>query len=439
MASRPSRFRVAWTAGRLAGRRLLRREVGPTDLALGDHLTAQLDEMKGLAMKIGQIVSYMDVPLPEAVQQKLAQLQTGQQGMPPEQTRSVIEGALGHPVEVLFEDFDFEPVAAASIGQVHRARVEGRPVAVKVQYPSVAESFEKDLGAIGRLASLASLASAVDGTAIVEELGARLAEECDYEREARMQRAFAAAFAEDLAVRIPAVIDSHTTAAVLTSRWVDGEGFEAIRLHAAAARRTQIARTLVRLSYRSLLGLGTIQADPHPGNFLFVPEGPVAFLDFGCVRQLEVDFVSGLRHMAQALRHGDRASFREATLTLGLVGHPGKFDFDHFYTVMEHLHRPLLASRFSFQPSFMREAMALNGPTSPNARTLAIPAAYVWVLRLQWGLWSILTKLGVEGSFDDLLDEILERPIEPLLVPPPTQPSVESSAETSAAEPHRSS
>lgn len=381
-------------------------------------------------MKVGQIVSYMDVPLPDAVQRKLAQLQTGHKGMPAEQTRAVIEGALGRPVEALFDGFDDEPIAAASIGQVHRAKIGERSVAVKVQYPAVAESFGKDLGAIGRLASLASLASAVDGTAIVEELGERLVEECDYPREARMQRAFAAAFGSDASVQIPEVIGSHCAGTVLTTGWVDGDDFETMRQRTDAAQRERIAATLVRFTYRSLLELAMIQADPHPGNFLFIPGGPVVFLDFGCVRAIDLDFVSALRQMAAAIRDDDRASFREATQAMGMVGRPRKFDYDHFFTVMEHLHRPLLARRFCFDRDYMRDAMALNGPTSPNARSMAFPPVYMWISRLQWGLWAILTKLGVEGSFGPILDEVLSAPTSPLL-----DPSVAEAAPKSDARP----
>ena len=123
---------------------------GERDLELGELLTGQLDQMKGLAMKVGQIVSYLDVPLPEAVQEQLARLQTGQRGMPAERVREVIEATLGRSVEACFEAFEWEPVAAASIGQVHRAVVRGRPVAVKVQYPEVARSFGDDLRAGAR-------------------------------------------------------------------------------------------------------------------------------------------------------------------------------------------------------------------------------------------------------------------------------------------------
>lgn len=414
---RPTKLGVAWTAGRLAGRRVLGLEAGARDLELGELLTGQLDQMKGLAMKVGQIVSYLDVPLPDAVQDQLARLQTGQRGMPPERVRRVIEAALGGPVEQLFAAFEWEPVAAASIGQVHRAAVEGREVAVKVQYPEVACSFSDDLRGLERISSFASLASAVDGRALVHELGQRLVEECDYGREAQAQAAFARAFAADGDVLVPRVLDSHSAATVLTSAWVPGEGFAAV-CHAPAARRDAVAATLVRFTYRSLLQLATIQADPHPGNFVFPRAdafpGRVAFLDFGCVRVLEREMVEALRAMAAAIRDVDRPRFREATRALGVVGRPKKFDYDHFFAVMEHLHRPLVRPRFGFDADYVREGFALNGPRSPNARTIAMPPAYLWVARLQWGLWSILARLGASGSFDGLLDELLCTPIEPL-------------------------
>ncbi len=433
---KPSVLGVAWTAGRLAGRRLLRRRVGPRDLELGGLLTTQLDQMKGLAMKVGQIVSYLDVPLPEPVQAQLAALQTGQRGMSPADTRAVLEAALEMPVEAAFDDFDWEPVAAASIGQVHRARVRGRAVAVKVQYPEVARSFTDDLRAVGRLSSLASMASAVDGRALIEELRRRLVEECDYPREARAQLAFAHAFADDPEVQVPAVLRERCAATVLTSAWVDGDRFAALERDADPTRRDAVAATLVRFTYRCLLGFGVIQADPHPGNFLFprggLP-GTVGFLDFGCVRALGPEMTDALREVATAVRDDDRPRFRRAVNALGVVGRPKKFDYDHFYRTMEHLHRPLIATRFRVDKDYVREGFALNGPTSPNARTIAMPPAYIWVARLQWGLWSILARLRARSSFRPLLDELLAAPPAPLeldaLTPTPTPtPTLESCA-----------
>lgn len=418
MAKRPSKFRMALTAGRLASRQALGTGTGARDLALGELLTSQLDEAKGLAMKLGQIVSYMGVPLSEPVQAKLAKLQTGVVGMSAERTREIVEESLAGVLEDHFDTFTLEPVAAASIGQVHRAVVDGAAVAVKVQYPEIAGTFAHDLDIVTRIASLASLASAVDGKAIVNELASRLEEECDYAREARMQQQFSDAFAADLDVIVPQVDAGRSNGTVLTTEWIDGDTFESLRAQSDPERLAHVASTLIRFSYRSLFNLAAIQADPHPGNFIFVPPaGRVAFLDFGCVRPFEPAFVELLREQAEAARDHDRRKFRDTTIALGLAGKPKRFDFDHFLMVTEHLYRPLTSSKFTFTPEYMREGYGFNGPTSPNARTMAMPRAYIWVARLQWGLWSILSMLGASGSFEEILSEVLAAPVTPLVHP----------------------
>lgn len=417
MQHKPSKWSLAWTTGRLAGRRLLGSAVSERDLELGELLTGQLDQMKGLAMKLGQIVSYMDVPLPDAVQDQLARLQTGRQGMPAEQAREVLEKAFGTPVEALFDNFEWTPVAAASIGQVHRARLGGQQVAVKLQYPDAASSLGADLRTLEHISSLASLGSSVDGRALVEELRRRLMEECDYRAEARAQQAFARAFADAPQVIVPAVSAARSAATVLTSTWIDGESFAQLRESTdSAARRDAIAANLVRFAYRSLWQLGAIQADPHPGNFVFptaaegTPPGAVAFLDFGCVRRLPADVVEALREVALAIRDDDRQRFRAAALASGVVGRPKTFDHDHYFAVMQHLHRPLFSPRFTFDLAYVREGYALNGPRSPNARTLAMPPALIWTARLQWGLWSMLARMGASGAFRGMADELLSSP-----------------------------
>ncbi len=410
MARRPSRLAVAWTAGRLASRRVLRRKEGARDRELGALLTGQLDQMKGLAMKLGQIVSYMDVPLPPSVQQQLTRLQTGVQGLDEPQTRAALRRALGADFEARLDAFDVHPIAAASIGQVHRARVGGQQIALKLQYPSVAEGFGQDLGAMDRIASLASLATAVDGRAIVRELGARLSEECDYLREAALQRAFGRAFADDPHVHVPRVVASLTTATTLATTWADGDGFEQA-CQAPQPLRDEHARTLVRFSYRSLLELATVQADPHPGNFLFGPGPRVTFLDFGCVRTFEPEFVTGLRAMIRALHRQDHRAFRECVIALGMAPKPERIDFEHHFRMMEHLHRPLLSPRFAFTPEYVRQGLAYNGPANPNARHLSIPPPYIWIARLQWGLWSLLCRLRADVALRDILDDVMSTPI----------------------------
>jgi len=400
-------MKTMWTAARIAGRRLLKRDVGDTDVALGELLTEELDAMKGLAMKLGQIVSYMGVPLPPEIERSMTRLQTGMSGMDAHETRTVVEQAFGRELEQLFEAFDLDPVAAASIGQVHRARFESREVAVKLRYPHISREFDHDLGMVDRIAGMASLASAVDGRSIVRELAARLQEECDYAREARMQASFRLAFLDDEDVEIPEVVSSRSSDCVLTSHWVEAMDFATMCETASPQHKRRVAAILARFAYRSMLNLGTIQADPHPGNYLFRSEGPVVFLDFGCVRVLPRPLINSLRRQILSVRDDDHDAFRESCVELGVVGKLRRFDFEHFFMVMEHLYRPLLHGRFHVTTQYIREGMALNGPTSPNARTMSIPPAYVWIMRLQWGLWAVLSKLDVEADYASVLDTVL--------------------------------
>ncbi len=294
---------------------------------------------------------------------------------------------------------------------MHRAHVDGREVAVKVQYPEVAQTFVDDLSLVHRLAGLASLASSVDGKAMVEELAARLQEECDYAREAHFQQSFASAFHGDPAVRIAPVLPARSGAQVLTTHWLAGASLDAFATTASEDQRQHAAETLVRFAYRSLLVHGVIQADPHPGNFAFPSDGGVVFYDFGCVRDIGSDLRKALRAMAYAVLRDDRDAAREAAIAMGVVGKAKRFDHDHFYEMMRHLHRPFLEPHFTFTPEFVKEAMEYNGPRSPNARTMALPPAYLWVARLQWGLWSVLVRLRATGSFHSVLrDALAERP-----------------------------
>ena len=399
-----------WTAGRIAARRVLRRREGAQDERLGEALSEQLDQMKGLAMKVGQIVSYMDVPLPSSVQDKLARLQRGVRGMPEAETRAALAAALGADWASRFDAFEIEPFAAASIGQVHRASFEGRPIALKLRYPEIADTMSSDLGTMRRIASLASLASSVDGQAIVDELAARLSEECDYGREARYQSLFRCAYADDPDIVIPEVHGSLSTESTLATAWCDGVALEAA-CKSPESVRARYARALVRFSYRSLFELGTIQADPHPGNFLFDDDGRVTCLDFGCVRAFEPELVGALRSMLVALDREDHPAFRDAIVAIGIAPKPDRFDFGHAFRMMEHLHRPLLQPRFAFTPAYVREGMDYNGPTNPNARHMDLPGPYLWIARLQWGLWSLLTRLEADTVLRDILDDVLAQPL----------------------------
>lgn len=400
--------RAAGAAARLAARRAVGSQPGQADGDIAAALAHELQQMKGMAMKVGQILSYFEGVLPPEAHRALQSLQADTQPLAFEVIAEVVQEAFGAPVDGLFEDFERHAVAAASIGQVHRARHEGRQVAVKVQYPGVRETVEADFAQLGRIASLASVATQVDGAALVRELKARFVEECDYELEAQHQARFGRDFSGDTQVRVPEVVFERTRRHVLTSTWAEGERFYDFCDAAPASRRNQAAAVLVRFAFESLFRLGRLNADPHPGNYLFADDGGVVFLDYGCVRQFDPDFVAKHRALTQVLLDGRRDGFESVLIDYGVVPRPERFDFDYHWRMLRHAYAPYLSPHFEFTATFVRQGMQMNGPTNPNARHMALPPQSLWVERLLWGLHAVLAKLGASGDFRALLLEPLE-------------------------------
>jgi predicted unusual protein kinase regulating ubiquinone biosynthesis (AarF/ABC1/UbiB family) len=401
--------KVGFSAARLAARRVLGME-GDADGAIGEALASELDRMKGMAMKVGQILSYFDGVLPEETHAALRVLQQGAASMAWDKVAAVIRRALGSDPDDLFDSIDRAPVAGASIGQVHRAVYRGAPVAVKVQYPGIVDTISTDLARVRGFSHIASLGTAVDGPAIADELAERVRAECDYNAEARWQELFRRAFASSSDVVIPSTVPERTAETVLTMAWCEGRDFYTFARDASQEARDAAGMVLLRFAHRSFFTLGMVNADPHPGNYVFLDDGRVAFLDFGCVRRFDPPFVDAERRLARIVLEGDRGAFPEAVLATGMVADPRKFDYDLHWKVMRHQYAPFIADAFTFSLEHVRAGMELNTPANPNLRRLAIPPQWIWLQRLQWGLLAVLARLGVHGSFGPMLREILDAP-----------------------------
>lgn len=406
--------KVAVNAVRLASRRLLSRDDASVYAAIGENLARELDGMKGMAMKVGQILSYLDGTLPPETHAALRALQKGATPVAFSSLAPVVEAALGAPIHELFDSIDEVPIASASIGQVHRARFAGADVAVKIQYPDVRATFEADLSRLEPLAGLASVATAVDGKALVAELRERILEECDYVLEARSQRAFAERLRDERGVSIPDVFLERTATTVLTSRFAEGHDFQRFVETSSRARRDEVAMVLVRVSYRSFFALGALNADPHPGNYVFPPAGPVVFLDFGCVRRFERDYVERERHLVRIVCDGDRSRFREALLATGIVADARRFDFERHWALLRHQYLPYIEPRFRFTRAYLDRLTDFGRPDNPNLRLLAIPPPWIWQQRLLSGLHAVLTRLDAEGPFRQAFRAALDEPLIPL-------------------------
>src|SRR5438067_1170462 len=309
-------------------------------LEAAERMVDVLGTMKGAAMKIGQLASFIDTEfIPDEYrdlyQDKLSTLRSEAPSMPWKKVKDVLEEEWdGEPIEELFEDFEQDAVAAASIGQVHRAVLcDGRQVAVKVQYPGIAEALRADLQNAQMLMRMAkALAPGLDARAAADELKERVLEELDYEYEAQNQRAFARAYRGHPFVYVPDVLTRLSRRRVLVTEYLDGLQFEDVKL-LPKADRDRFGEIVFRFSFGSIYHLQQFNADPHPGNYVLMPDGRVAFLDFGMTKRLDREQIDLEQRAIDAAARRDPAGLREALHDLGFVKNPSKFDAER---LMEH-------------------------------------------------------------------------------------------------------
>src|SRR3989454_8368058 len=309
-------------------------------LEAAERMVDTLGTMKGAAMKIGQLASFIDTEfLPpeyrELYQDKLSALRTSAPPMPWRKVSTVLDEEWGAPVEEPFEDFDHDAAAAASIGQVHRAALpDGRKVAVKIQYPGVAKALRADMQNAGMILRLAkAIAPGLDAKAAAEELKERVLEELDYEYEAQNQRTFARAYRGHPFIYVPDVISRLTTERVLVTEWVDGLGFEDIK-ELPQDRKDRFGEIVFRFCFGSIYHLQHFNADAHPGNYILMEDGKVAFLDFGMTKQLDTEQIELEIAAVEATLDEDPERLRVALGELGFLHKPKRIDAEK---LMQHV------------------------------------------------------------------------------------------------------
>ena len=307
-------------------------QIDKRHLEAAERMVDTLGTMKGAAMKIGQLASFIDTDfLPDEYrdlyQQKLAGLRTSAPPMPWRQVKSVLEQEWDDPVEELFDDFEHEAAAAASIGQVHRARLpDGRAVAVKIQYPGVAEALRADMQNATMIMRLAkAIAPGLDAKAAAAELKERVLEELDYEYEAQNQRAFARGYRGHPFIHVPDVVTRLSRGRVLVSEWVEGVGFDHVK-ELPQPDRDRFAEIVFRFCFGSLYHLQHFNADAHPGNYLLMDDGKVAFLDFGMTKHVDKEQIELEIAALEAVFDADPERLRVALHDLGFLNNPKKID-----------------------------------------------------------------------------------------------------------------
>lgn len=384
---------------------------GEKALRAAKELVGELDALKGLMMKVGQMASYLDPTLPPEAQQVLAKLQAGSQPM----SFSVIDEAvfddLGARTTDLFDNFERRPFAAASIGQVHRANLDGRELAVKVQYPGIEEAISSDLSTMGALARLGTLTMALDTREVFAELRERLLQECDYEAEARHQRRFASLLTPWPDATVPDVSLELSGHRVLTSSFAEGMSFHEFVQGASQEARDNAARLIFDICYSTILRRGVYNADPHPGNYLIGPSGEVTFLDFGCVYEFTDETIALWKEIALAYREGNRKKFREGVMQTGQVLDADRLDWDHHWNVIGYIYEPFMQRVFRFTHDYVRRSYDLLIWRNPNAKAMTFPREWLWVNRLVWGLNSVLAFLEARGPWPELWWSAIEAPL----------------------------
>lgn len=326
----------------------------------------------------------------------LERLQEAAPPMPADVVHQVLTEEMGADWRQRFQSFDDRPAAAASIGQVHRARwYDGTEVAVKVQYPGAADALLADVRHLDRLAPLARFgAPSVDLPALFAQLRERLAEELNYEREAETQRAFVTGFAADDDYVVPRVVEA--TPQVLVSEWVDGMPLSAVIRQASKDVRDRAGLLLLRLLLSAPERAGCIHGDPHPGNFRVDAHGRLVVLDFGSSEPMADGWPSRLGRLLRAAADGDATALHTEMVAAALIA-PDAIDPDPLLRIADPWIEPLRHERFHFRRSWLQnEVRRWSDPRSPGSRLqrkVRIPPEHMLVQRVAFGLLGVLTSL----------------------------------------------
>ena len=371
-----------------------------------DQIFRVLGELKGGAMKFGQALSIFEAALPPEIagpyRATLTKLQESAPPLPAGTVHRVLAEDLGPDWRETFAEFDDKPAAAASIGQVHRARLrDGREVAVKIQYPGAGRALLSDFNQLSRVARLfAVLMPGLEVRPLLDELRSRVAEELDYHLEAESQHAFAVAYAGDPDISVPDVVAG--TNHVLITEWMDGTPFSKIISDGSQEERNRAGLLLARFLFSGPARAGLLHADPHPGNFRLLADGRLGVLDFGAVDRLPDGFPPFMGRLLRIVHDGsDLAPAEQELREQGFIREGIEFDPEALRAFLAPLAEPSRVERFRFNREWLRgEATRVTDPRGANmTRRLNLPPSYVLIHRVSTAGIGVLCQLECEGPY----------------------------------------
>lgn len=378
-------------------------------------LKQALGGLKGPLMKAAQMVATVPDLLPPEFAAELAELQTNAPAMGRPFVRRRMAAELGPDWMARFRQFEFDAAAAASLGQVHRAEgLDGRPLAVKLQYPEMQSAVESDLAQLRLVFALFKrLDGAIDPTEIAEEIGDRLREELDYDREAKAMRLYGRFFADRDDIRTPEPVAELTTRRLLTMTWLEGQGLTAFK-DAPLEVRNRIAALLFDAWWTPMTRLGVIHGDPHLGNYSLAPEAArLNLLDFGCIRIFPPGFVAGVVRLYRGLKSGDRVEQVEAYRSWGFNNLSDDL-VDTLNVWARFIYGPLLDDRVrtvadGVAPGHYgrKEAIAVRRALKEKG-PVTIPREFVFMDRAAIGLGAAFLHLHAELNWNALFEASLE-------------------------------
>ena len=383
------------------------------EMKTAQQVANELGNMKGALMKLGQMASYLDDGMPEPMRLALAQLQSNAPPMAIELVHEVLLTELGKPVSEMFVEFDDEPIAAASIGQVHRAILrtpEGdRAVAVKVQYPGVAEAIDADIRTADLLGTLLAFGfKSLNPEDMVAEIKDRLREELDYTLEAQNQQTFADFYRGHPFIHVPEVLHNYSTSRVLITELVSGSSFAEV-LEWSQEERNAVGEAIFRFVFRSLYRFRAFNGDPHPGNYIFHKDGRVTFLDFGLIKHFTVEEMEMFQGMVSAaVLEDDMEKYRRIIEDAGMLQRDAPFTTQEAGDYFAHFYAPVRESKemtwsTEYATSIVRHTF---DRTSAIAQYATVPKAFVFIQRINLGLYALLGQLGCAGNFRRISEEL---------------------------------